>query len=477
MVFSSFSFLFLFLPVFFLGYYLCRKTYIQNIYLFAASLAFYFVGEKRQIWILIASILINYGFGLVVDRAKREGRYLLLGPKAHVGLCVVANLILLGYFKYITFLTTNIDSLASNLGFAPPLPVIHAALPLGISFYTFHALSYVIDVYRGEVKATRNLVNVGTYFTMFPQLVAGPILRYNMIAHAMVTRSTTPEAFSRGIYLFILGLAKKVVFADTLAMTADAIFALQPGQLDMATAWFGVLAYSFQIFFDFWGYSQMAIGLGMMMGFDFPLNFDYPYISKSIQEFWRRWHMTLSFWFRDYVYIPLGGNRKGAARTYFNLITVFFLTGLWHGAAWTFVVWGLWHGGFLLFERVFSRTFHKLPVFVLHVYTLLVVAFGWVLFRASNFHEALVFWKAMIGMQGLIHGASFSEFASPGLAALLALAALCSTHIPARWSAAVVARWPSWSLPVALVAGASLFVISGMKVLSGSFSPFLYFRF
>ncbi|OXC77916.1 MBOAT family O-acyltransferase [Caballeronia sordidicola] len=476
MVFSSFSFLFVFLPLFFLGYGLIRNIFYQNIYLFVASLTFYYVGEKRQIWILIASILINYGFGLLVDRAKRKGRVLLLGPKSLVGCCVVANLILLGYFKYITFLTTNVAVLAHGVGVASPVSIIHAALPLGISFYTFHALSYVIDVYRGEVKATRNLINVGTYFTMFPQLVAGPILRYNMIASAMVTRVVTADMMARGIYLFILGLAKKVVFADTFAMTADAIFALPTGQVNFGIAWLGTLAYTFQIFFDFWGYSQMAIGLGLMMGFNYPRNFDYPYISRTIQEFWRRWHMTLSFWFRDYVYIPLGGNRKGLHRTYCNLIAVFFLTGLWHGASWTFVVWGLWHGGFLLLERIFSSIFKRLPAVVLHLYTLAVVVFGWVLFRATSFREALLFWKIMVGAKGF-GSSGVTQFASPGILILFAAAALFSTPLPAIISAWIVARQPRLGMSAALGAASIIFLISGMKVLSGSFSPFLYFRF
>jgi alginate O-acetyltransferase complex protein AlgI len=246
--------------------------------------------------------------------------------------------------------------------------------------------------------------------------------------------------------------------------------------VDFGVAWLGTLAYSFQIFFDFWGYSQMAIGMGLMMGFNFPLNFDYPYISKTIQEFWRRWHMTLSFWFRDYVYIPLGGNRKGAHRTYFNLIAVFFLTGLWHGASWTFVVWGLWHGGFLLLERVFNPVFKRLPTVVLHLYTLAVVAFGWVLFRSSNFHEAILFWKSMLGLHGF-QSPALAEYLNPGLLILLACAALFSTHIPARLSAALATRVPPLRISAPLAAGAVLFIVSGMKVLSGSFSPFLYFRF
>lgn len=474
MVFSSFSFLFL--PLFFVGYGSIRNVVYKNIFLFGASLAFYFVGEHRQIWILIASILINYAFGLLVGRARERGRAFLLGPRMLVALCVGANLVLLGYFKYITFLTENLAGVVHVLGLPVHVAVVHAALPLGISFYTFHALSYVVDVYRGEVKATRNLVNVGTYFTMFPQLVAGPILRYNMIGHAMGKRTVTANMLSHGIYLFVLGLAKKVLFADTFAMTADAVFALPPAQIDFGLAWVGALAYSFQIFFDFWGYSQMAIGLGLMMGFDFPLNFNYPYISRNIQEFWRRWHMTLSFWFRDYVYIPLGGNRKGRMRTYVNLIVVFFLTGLWHGAAWTFIVWGLWHGGFLLLERAAARGFERLPRAVSHLYTLLVVIFGWVLFRATHFSDALTFWKAMVGLHGFSSPALY-QYLNPLFAVLLIAGAVFSTPVPAKLSAWCVPRIAGMTMPTAMIAGSVLFVISSVKILSGSFSPFLYFRF
>src|SRR5262249_27762906 len=391
-LFSSTVFLFLFLPLM-LGLYFVVPRPLRNFLLLLASLFFYVWGEKLYIFVLIASIVLNYSMGLLIDRMK--GRY---AAGLAIGLAVFVNLGLLGAFKYANFVADNLNHLLVRLH----LPLVHldpVHLPLGISFFTFHALSYVIDVYRREVPALKNPINFALYISFFPQSIAGPIVRYNDVASQLTDRVVTLEGFAQGIRRFIIGLAKKMIIANTLAFPADAIFNLPTSELTWRLSWLGIICYTFQIYFDFSGYSDMAIGLAKMFGFQFKENFNYPYIAASVTDFWRRWHISLSTWYRDYLYIPLGGNRHGKARLYFNLVTVFFLCGLWHGASWTFILWGLFHGTFLVLERMgLGQLLEKAWAPVRHLYALLVVMVGWVLFKATTFSQALAYLGAMVGL-------------------------------------------------------------------------------
>ncbi len=392
MLFSAAIFLFLFLPVLLAVYFLSPR-WLRNLLLLTASLLFYVKGEKHYIVVLLTSIVLNYTMGLWLDRLQtRRGRRLA------IALAVVANLGLLATFKYSAFLADNLNSVLAVLHL-PAVSVRKLHLPLGISFFTFHALSYVIDIYRREVRALKNPITFALYISFFPQSIAGPIVRYSDLASQLVRRTVRREGFAEGVRRFIFGLSKKMLIANTLAAPADAIFALPSQGLTAGLAWLGITCYTLQIYFDFSGYSDMAIGLAKMFGFDFKENFNYPYVSRSITEFWRRWHMSLSSWFRDYLYIPLGGNRHGTARTYFNLLAVFFLCGLWHGASWTFVCWGLYHGGFLVLERMkLGRWLERTPAPTRHGYALGVVMVGWVFFRASTFAQAAAFLGAMAGL-------------------------------------------------------------------------------
>src|SRR4051794_11454776 len=399
MVFSSPVFLFIFLPLV-LALYFAANTGLRNLILLVASLLFYSWGEAP--WVMLASIGINYALGLWVERL--EGRR---AAWVVVALCVVVNLALIATFKYAGFLLRNVNALLALFGARPvaggdgDLPdALH--LPLGISFFTFHAMSYVIDIYRRQARAMRNPLNMALYISFFPQLIAGPIIRYHEIASQFLSRRVTAEGFADGARRFVIGLGKKMLIANTVAVAADGAFSADPDRLTPGMAWLGVVCYTLQIYYDFSGYSDMAIGLGRMFGFTFPENFNYPYVSASITEFWRRWHITLSNWFRDYLYIPLGGNRRGPLRTYANLLTVFFLCGLWHGASWTLVAWGLFHGTFLIVERLAARARGGAPAGptwrpFAHVYALAVVMVGWVFFRAESFGQATTFLRAMMG--------------------------------------------------------------------------------
>lgn len=394
MVFSNAIFLFVFLPIVILGYYLLRGR-ARNYWLLAVSLLFYAWTKPSFIVILLASICINYLGALAIDRSKRPlwRRIFVIGT-------VAINLLLLYYFKYFNFTMEILSKLLSR-----EISFTEVILPIGISFFTFQGLSYVVDVYREDVNVQKNIFKLGMYISLFPQLVAGPIVRYKDVAAEIDDRSVTMEDFVAGIQRFILGLFKKIIIADTLAVTVNAIFANIPKLNTPPIAWLGVVAYALQLFFDFAGYSDMAIGLGRLFGFHFIENFNYPYISRSITEFWRRWHISLSSFFRDYVYIPLGGNRK---HVYLNVAIVFLLTGVWHGAAFTYIVWGIWHGFFNLAER-FCRTHLKpkkepsrfwkgIGAAAQHVYTLLVVLFGWVFFRAADVKTAIKYIFSMFGL-------------------------------------------------------------------------------
>ncbi|HLN24261.1 MAG TPA: MBOAT family protein [Patescibacteria group bacterium] len=477
MVFSSVVFLFYFLPLFFLAFYLFGRS--KGV-LLAFSLVFYAWGEPTYILLMLLSIGMNHQFGLAIEKAHATGR-----DRMWLSLGIAANLAPLVLFKYSTFLVGIFtQDLFSLFGKAPLLvKVPHLVLPLGISFYTFHALSYLIDVYRKDVKAERSLRDLTVYISMFPQLVAGPIIRYKTIAGELHHPVMSTHRTARGIRIFVIGLAQKVLIANTVAASADAIFALPAEHLTTPLAWLGISCYTLQIYFDFGGYSSMAIGLGLMIGFTFPLNFRYPYVARSMTDFWRRWHISLSSWFRDYLYIPLGGNRVSPWRTYVNLFVVFLLCGIWHGAAWTFVVWGLLHGGYLVIERLgMGRLLERLPVVLRHAYVLLCVMVAWVFFRADSLDQALHYLKAMAGF-----GAS--AVAAPlmsrylGLDVMLAIAAGLLAAGP---HGAAIAVWVGDRLSVGrlrlgpslgLVGLMGLLLLATMSLAGGAYNPFIYFRF
>ncbi len=459
MLFSSVTFLFYFLPAFLLAYAVLPWA---NGVLLTGSLLFYAWGDPARLPVLLACILLNWRFGLLVGR----------GWPGALALGVAGNLGLLIWFKYAGFLATQAGLAAGLVGLpAPPVPDI--LLPLGISFFTFQGISYLADVRRGVVQAQPSLLKFAMYKAMFPPLIAGPIVRYAVVADRVDRRHVSIEALERGVESFIIGLAQKVLVANTLAGPVDHIFVLPPDQLGPAIAWLGASGYALQIFFDFAGYSNMAIGLGRMLGFELPINFDRPYASRSVTEFWRRWHITLSTWFRDYVYIPLGGNRRGPWRTTANLVTVFLLCGLWHGASWSFVVWGLYHGLFLVLERLgLGRRLAHLPLAMQHAYLVVVVVIGWVPFRADTLAHAGEVLRAMAGTAGA-HAAA----AGPLLTGSVVAALVCGT---------VLSVWPRDrpALPRFLrpqmlrqCACLMLAVLSVASLAAGTYNPFIYFRF
>jgi alginate O-acetyltransferase complex protein AlgI len=462
---------------FFLIYYTTGAGY-RNLLILFASLLFYYIGDSAGIVVLLFSIALNFFTGQLIASCKaREqaapgggaySRYVLIAG-------VIVNLGLLAYFKYIVFLTGGFVSALSVIGIQAHITTGKIALPLGISFFAFQGISYLMDVYRGDIQPSSKLLAFATYKSMFPQLIAGPIVRYADVSKDLYGRRITSDDVLSGIERFCRGLAKKVIIADTMAQIVDAIFALPANEMGFEEAWLGAIAYTIQIYFDFSGYSDMAIGMGRMMGFTYPENFNHPYTAVSIRDFWRRWHMTLSSWFRDYVYVSLGGNRRGAARTYLNLFVIFFLTGLWHGASWTFVIWGLWHGLFMILERRFDPSAWPIPSAFRRFYMLLVVIVGWVLFRASSFDQAGLFLSHMFLLRGdgpvSLGAAAFMNYETD---AILVLAIFLSAPLY-TWAQLRVP--PVLRLPTGSVVAASLTLVSSLKVLSGAYSPFLYFRF
>ncbi len=391
MPFSSIIFICLFLPLTIFLYRLSPVS-VRNGLLVVLSLMFYSWGEQVYVVILVVSILFNYGLSWAIFRFQKS-----MAGKLFLWVAVVSNIGLLGYFKYVQFFILNFNWMLQRFHIEP-LSFHEVHLPIGISFFTFKVLSYLIDIYRRNITPEKNLVNLALYVSFFPQLSAGPITRFSDMADAINSRSVNFDVITRGIERFIIGLGKKVLIANTLSLTSNQIFAIGFQDLSPAVAWLGIFCYTLQIYFDFSGYSDMAIGLGRMFGFHTPENFNYPYCATSIQDFWRRWHISLSTWFRDYLYIPLGGNRKGGSRTYLNLIIVFFLCGLWHGANWTFVVWGIFHGMFLVIERAgLSRLLEKCIKPVRYAYVMTVVSIGWVFFRSGTLSDAVNYLKCMAG--------------------------------------------------------------------------------
>jgi len=487
MVFSSPVFLFLFLPLTLAGYFAMPGIRAKNLWLLAASLLFYAWGEVYFVLAMVASILANTALAAWIDRRRaRPG-----AARAGMAVAVAVNIGMLLALKYWNFAAGNLNALRAVLGLAP-VAAPRVPLPIGISFFTFQALSYVIDVYRRDDPAERNPLAVGLYISLFPQLIAGPIVRYKDVAAQIRARLVTARGFARGIGRFTVGLAKKMIVANTAGAIAERIFPAAAGGLTPATAWFGVFCYALQIYFDFSGYSDMAIGLGRMFGFRFMENFNYPYVSQSLREFWQRWHISLSTWFRDYLYIPMGGSRAGGWRTYRNLAVVFLLCGLWHGASWTFVAWGLFHGVFLVLERLgLGRWVARRPRPLRHAYVLALTAVSWVLFRCDSFGAALAFLAAMAGRSGAdgvaLHPGLFLD-ADTGL--ILALGALGATPIAGRaWRAwrglrVRAARRPhgrtAWMVAHQLATNAGLaaaLFLCALLLAKGTYNPFIYFRF
>lgn len=468
MVFSSLTFLCIFLPVVLALYYLLPTLRIRNVLLIIVSLLFYAYGEPVYVLLMIVSIIINYIFGRLLGTENKKKRQWILA------IAVIINIGLLVVFKYLDMMVQTVNQLCGS-----EIPLAGLALPIGISFFTFQALSYVIDVYRREVEPQKNLWNVMLYISFFPQLIAGPIVKYHDIQEQIDNRNTDVKEIAEGLRRFIIGLSKKVLISNTMAVTADALFAAGAGELNILSAWIAAIAYMLQIYFDFSGYSDMAIGLGHMFGFRFLENFRYPYISANIQEFWRRWHISLSTWFKEYLYIPLGGNRKGKARTCLNKMIVFFSTGLWHGANWTFVLWGLWHGVFLLFEQVCPVK--KLPKVLAHIYALLVVCVGFVMFRADTFGQGMF----MIGT--MFSGWEFSsvqmaivwEQLTPIFLVTLVAAVIGSAPLIPKAAEACLARENLRKPAVyfSYIASFVLLILCMLSLSSGTYNPFIYFRF
>ena len=486
MVFSSHLFLFYFLPVALLVYYLLPRR-AQNVGLTLLSYVFYGWVNPLFVVLMFGSTILDYFCGLVVAGQFSRGAWSRPVPMLERGgprtrtqkialvVTVCSNLALLGFFKYFNFGMDNYDSLVRWLDM-PQLAAdlsFRIVLPLGISFYTFHAISYGIDVYRGDAHAIRNLVDYTCYVSMFPQLVAGPIIRFQEVASQLRHRTCTVEKFARGVTFVALGLAKKILLANPCGRVADAAF--NAGSLGFVDSWLGAAAYAFQIYFDFSGYSDMAIGLGLMLGFVFAKNFDSPYRSRSITEFWRRWHLSLSSWLRDYLYIPLGGNKRGERRTYFNLAAVMLLGGLWHGASWTFLIWGGIHGAMLILERVRDRTalWDSLPRAIQTATTFLILLVAWVFFRSSDLSSAIQYCAAMFGGGGVAGGGGLLRgiLAQPYYLGTFIAAALATWALPQAWDWTRSLTWPK-AVAVMVLLWLSILVLS-----TQAYNPFIYFIF
>ena len=467
MVFSSVFFLFFYLPIVLLVHYISPVKW-RNAILLVFNLIFYGWGEPVYIVIMFASIAIDYTHGMLVEKCKAKDND--RGARMAVASSVFFNLLLLFFFKYWDFIAGSLQAI--GIGF---MPVLGLSLPIGISFYTFQTMSYTIDVYRGDAKAQHSIINFGTFVTLFPQLIAGPIIKYKDLDDQIDHREYHVEMFASGVQVFVVGLAKKVLLANNLGMLWDAYKAMPAGQLTTAGAWLGILAFSLQLYFDFSGYSDMAIGLGRMLGFEFSPNFNYPYISRSITEFWRRWHISLGTWFREYLYIPLGGNRVSRGRLLFNLLVVWAATGIWHGASWNFLLWGLYFAVLLILEKFFLLRFlERLPAAARHVYTLFLVAVSWAIFAIEDFGHMGAYLAAMFGMAegGLADGAFRYYLRSY----LPTLAVSCAAAVPlgARLWGRLSVRRKQLLLPVLLMAG---LLLSTAYLVDATYNPFLYFRF
>lgn len=464
MVFSSLIFLWIFLPVVLIGSFVLPGK-AKNVFLLIASLLFYTWGEPKYIILMLISIGVNWIMGLLMDRYATQKKFILI-------IDIVFNLLLLGYFKYFNFVIDIVNGFIEN-----KIEIKEIALPIGISFFTFQILSYMIDLYRGKYKAQKSIINLALYISFFPQLIAGPIVRYEDINEQLENRHCTIEKTADGVRRFLYGLAKKVIIANSVAYTVDQIYALEDFQVTGTLAWVGAIFYTLQIYYDFSGYSDMAIGLGKMFGFEFLENFNYPYMSRSVQEFWQRWHMSLGTWFREYVYIPLGGNRKGVIRTNLNVLIVFFLTGLWHGASFNFILWGVYYGVLQIIERIGFRKFLDKHIIFSHIYTILTFVFGWVLFRAEDLKQAgsmivrmLMPWKytdKLIAWQQVLNNRTI----------LIAIFGVAGVGIIQRFMKK--GKWVEnlKNSYLELIYCAGLFIVCIMMLASNTYNPFIYFRF
>ena len=471
MLFSTTTFIVIFLPIVIGIYYIfLRKTKkMKNVFLLLASILFYAWGEPYFVLIMLISIFVNWIFGLLIDKYSQEK----LKSKLILIIMIIFNLGILGVFKYATFIITNINFIFQTNIASPDI-----TLPIGISFFTFQAISYVIDVYKNDAKVQKNILNMGLYISFFPQLIAGPIVRYKTIAEQIEKREESFEKFSKGSTRFIKGLAKKVLLSNSLAIVADMAFGILPNELSVMLAWLGIISYMLQIYFDFSGYSDMAIGLANMFGFELEENFNYPYISKSITEFWRRWHISLGTWFRDYVYIPLGGSRVEKKKLVLNLFIVWTLTGLWHGANWTFIAWGIFYFILLTIEKMTkldkNKTENKGIDFLKHVYTLFFIMMGWVLFRSDSIRQAGQYIKSMFGAYGnMLYDAQtilyFKEYI-----VYIFLGILFSIPFKAKW----INKEKHQIIKILyIVAIFIVFYISMSYMIKGTYNPFIYFNF
>lgn len=464
MVFSSLVFMFAYLPITLLAYYLVPRQG-RNIFLFIVNLIFYGWGEPKLVLLMVFNIFFNYAGGWLVDKyradAKKKKLFLILTCVLDIGILAV--------FKYTGMITETLNMLPFL-----NIPELQISLPIGISFYTFQTMSYVIDVYRDDAPVSKNFINFGTYVALFPQLIAGPIVRYRDVAEQLVNRRETLEMFTRGVKLFMVGLAKKVIIANTMGTLTTNIFAITDENGVVGT-WVGMIAYTFQIYFDFSGYSDMACGLGNMMGFEFLKNFNYPYIAKSITDFWRRWHISLSTWFKEYVYIPLGGNRKGVKRQILNLLIVWGLTGLWHGAAYNFVLWGLYYGLLLILEKfVLKKYLDRLPSFVQHIYTLFIIIIGWGLFYFTDVGQLGEFMVDLFNFGNGICGNQAFNLIMSNLPMLI-IAAVASTPLAATLYTRFEHTRFMWILETLYCMG--VLAVSTASLVNQSYNPFLYFRF
>lgn len=474
MIFSSLIFLFRFLPMTLAAYYIAPRK-LRNLVLFLASLVFYAWGEPVYVVLILFSTVVDYTTGRLAGYYREKGRMKLAGASVFVS--AVINLSLLGFFKYADFFLQTVHAVTGLT-----VPEAGLPLPIGISFYTFQTMSYTIDVYRGDAGVQKNLITFGAYVALFPQLVAGPIVRYQSVAGQLVSRRESAALFYSGIIRFSTGMGKKVLIANQIGAVWNEIAAMGAGDLTTAAAWIGCAAFSLQIYFDFSGYSDMAVGLGKMFGFTFPENFRYPYESRSITEFWRRWHISLGTWFREYVYIPLGGNRKGTLRQMLNLAAVWFLTGLWHGAYWNFVLWGLYYGALLVLEKFFLlRALEKLPVWCRHFYTLLLTMAGWCLFSCQDLKDSAAYMQAFLfhAHGGLYTGRDAYLLISN--AGLFLIAAIGCTSLAKRAVSAVLPQGTpkrQAARDFAGIACAAAVFAASLSMLAGStYNPFLYFRF
>ena len=467
MVFSSLTFLYFFLPVT-LGIYFISPKQLKNFILLVTGLFFYAWGEPIYVIIMILSAMIDYTAGRIMalkdDNEKFRTVCLIVS--------VVMNVSLLGIFKYSSFFIQNINSIFNTSFTDPQLP-----LPIGISFYTFQSMSYTIDLYRRKIKVQKNLISFMAFVTMFPQIVAGPIVTYDEVASRLDSRKTTLDDVSDGIGIFIRGLGKKVLLANNIGLLWTEVKGMDYSSVSVFTAWLGIIAFAFQIYFDFSGYSDMAVGLGKMLGFEFPKNFDYPYTSSSISEFWRRWHITLGSWFREYVYIPLGGNRKGNARTVINLAVTWALTGFWHGASWNFMLWGIYFGVLIILERfVYGKFLAKLPKAVGTLYTFVLVLFGWVLFETETLSDAAAYFKAMFGLGGKLYDVKSTYFLVT-YGVILVLCIIGSTRLVSKASALLNKVSSKLSVAAAPFVQLGIMLLSTAYLVNETYNPFLYFRF